>query len=40
MERWHREFERRAPRDHHGFLASLGLAESEIARIRAFSARP
>ena len=40
MERWHREFERRAPRDHHGFLASLGLAEAEIARIRAFSARP
>ena len=39
MERWHKEFERRAPRDHHGFLASLGLAESEIARIRAFSAR-
>ena len=39
MESWHREFERRAPRDHHGFLASLGLSESEIARIRAFSAR-
>ena len=39
MERWHREFERRAPRDHHGFLASLGLSESEIARIRAYSAR-
>ncbi len=38
MERWHREFERRAPRDHHGFLASLGLSESEISRIRAFSA--
>ena len=38
MARWHREFERRAPRDHHGFLASLGLSESEIARIRAFSA--
>ena len=39
MERWHREFERRAPRDHHGFLASLGIPESEIARIRAYSAR-
>ncbi len=39
MERWHREFERRAPRDHHGFLASLGIPEAEIARIRAFSAR-
>ena len=40
MERWHREFERRAPRDHHGFLASLGIPEAEIARIRAYSARP
>ena len=40
MERWHREFERRAPRDHHGFLASLGIPETEIARIRAFSAQP
>ena len=39
MERWHREFERRAPRDHHGFLASLGIPESEISRIRAYSAR-
>ena len=39
MERWHREFERRAPRDHHGFLASLGIPEAEIDRIRAYSAR-
>lgn len=40
MDRWHAEFERRAPREHHGFLASLGLSESEIALIRTYSASP
>ena len=40
MDCWHAEFERRAPREHHGFLASLGLSESEIARIRSDCAAP
>lgn len=37
MNRWHREFECRAPKEHHAFLSSLGLTENEIACIRAAS---
>ncbi len=37
MHRWHVEFERLAPDAHHGFLASLGIDDAEIARIRASS---
>ncbi|MFO7535336.1 MAG: MerR family transcriptional regulator [Kiritimatiellia bacterium] len=37
MKRWHLEFERRAPQAHHEFLASLGLNDPEIRRIRAWS---
>lgn len=39
MERWHREFERSAPEKHQRFLEHLGLAEDEIAAIRARSSR-
>lgn len=39
MERWHVEFERRTPEGHHEFLASLGLDEPDILRIRAWSAK-
>lgn len=38
MERWHREFERRAPEAHQGFLQGLGISADEIRRIRAWSA--
>ena len=38
MERWHREFERRAPEAHQGFLEGLGISEPEIRRIRSWSA--
>ena len=38
MARWHAEFERRAPADHQDFLASLGIPEHEILRIRKWSA--
>jgi DNA-binding transcriptional MerR regulator len=34
MQRWHGEFERRAPDAHQEFLVSLGIPESEIQRIR------
>ena len=37
MNRWHKEFEHRAPKEHHDFLSSLGLTEDEIVRIRAAS---
>jgi len=37
MERWHREFERAAPGKHQRFLEHLGLADDEIAAIRARS---
>jgi DNA-binding transcriptional MerR regulator len=37
MRRWHMEFEKRAPDMHHEFLLSLGIPESEAARIRQFS---
>jgi DNA-binding transcriptional MerR regulator len=39
MAHWHAEFERRAPEGHHEFLASLGITEPEIRRIREWSAR-
>ena len=35
MDRWHREFERRHPDGHAGFLTWLGLSSDEIADIRA-----
>jgi MerR family transcriptional regulator, thiopeptide resistance regulator len=38
MQRWHAEFERRAPEAHHRFLISLGIDETEAASIRAWSA--
>jgi DNA-binding transcriptional MerR regulator len=34
MHRWHVEFERLSPEAHQDFLASLGIDENEIARIR------
>jgi len=34
MDRWHMEFERRAPEGHQEFLLSLGIPASEAARIR------
>lgn len=37
MNRWHAEFERRAPAGHQEFLVSLGLPEAEVARIRRWS---
>jgi MerR family transcriptional regulator, thiopeptide resistance regulator len=39
MDRWHREFEHRAPRAHQEFLRALVIAEDDIARIRARSRR-
>ncbi len=37
MERWHREFEERAPEGHHDFLLSLGISPRELASIRRWS---
>ena len=37
MNRWHTEFERRAPDAHNEFLLSLGIPEEEAARIRRWS---
>ncbi len=34
MNRWHMEFERRAPEGHQEFLLSLGIPSEETARIR------
>jgi len=34
MNRWHREFERRAPEAHHRFLLALGISEDEALLIR------
>lgn len=39
MERWHSEFEARAPEAHHEFLLSLGISEKEAIKIRSWSAR-
>jgi DNA-binding transcriptional MerR regulator len=37
MERWHAHFEHSMPEAHQDFLESLGLDESEVKRIRAWS---
>ena len=37
MNRWHTEFERRAPEAHHEFLLSLGIPQDEVAKIRTYS---
>lgn len=37
MNRWHTEFERRAPEGHNEFLVSLGIPPEEVARIRRWS---
>ena len=34
MRTWHQKFEEMEPEEHHKFLASLGISEEEIARIR------
>ncbi len=34
MHRWHIEFERLSPQGHHDFLASLGISDDEVKRIR------
>ena len=34
MRRWHQAFEREHPDEHEAFLRSLGLGDSEVARIR------
>ena len=39
MNRWHAEFERRAPEGHQEFLLSLGIPPSEAARIRRLSGK-
>jgi DNA-binding transcriptional MerR regulator/ubiquinone/menaquinone biosynthesis C-methylase UbiE len=38
MRRWHREYEQRAPEDHHAFLLSLDISEKEAIQIRKLSA--
>jgi MerR family transcriptional regulator, thiopeptide resistance regulator len=40
MLRWHQSFEKLEPQNHEEFLASLGIAPDEIARIRKSSAKP
>lgn len=37
MNRWHTEFERRAPDGHNEFLLSLGIPKDEVTRIRRMS---
>lgn len=37
MDRWHEEFELRAPEAHHEFLLSLGIPEKEVRLIRQWS---
>jgi hypothetical protein len=37
MNRWHTEFQQRAPQGHHEFLLSLGIPEREVHRIRYWS---
>jgi len=37
MERWHGEFEARAPEAHHDFLLSLDIPEKEVLAIRKWS---
>lgn len=38
MRNWHREFELRAPEDHHAFLLALDISEEEALQIRKRSA--
>lgn len=38
MRNWHREFELRAPQDHHAFLLALDISEKEALQIRKLSA--
>jgi MerR family transcriptional regulator, thiopeptide resistance regulator len=40
MRKLHREFERKEPAAHHGFLLSLGIPEKEVLLIRQWSAGP
>lgn len=40
MRSWHREFELRAPEDHHAFLLALDISEEEALRIRRQAATP
>ena len=37
MNRWHSEFERRAPEGHQEFLVSLGIPQDEVVKIRQWS---
>jgi MerR family transcriptional regulator, thiopeptide resistance regulator len=37
MDRWHAEFEHRAPEAHHQFLLSIGIPEKEVESIRQWS---
>jgi MerR family transcriptional regulator, thiopeptide resistance regulator len=39
MDRWHAEFEHRAPEAHHKFLLSLGIPEKEARMIRQWSGK-
>lgn len=39
MDRWHAEFEHRAPEAHHKFLLSLGIPENEARMIRQWSGK-
>ena len=38
MEKWHAEFEHRAPKAHREFLMSLGIPKNEVRKIQAWSA--
>jgi DNA-binding transcriptional MerR regulator len=40
MNRWHTEFELRAPEGHNEFLVSLGIPADEVLRIRRWSREP
>ena len=40
MRSWHREFELRAPEDHHAFLLALDISEKEALQIREQAAKP
>lgn len=39
MDRWHSEFESRAPEAHHAFLLSLGISEEEALAIRQWAGK-
>lgn len=40
MWRWHQEFERQAPQEHHAFLLALDIDEEEALKIRKKSSQP